>query len=336
MSKQIKWVLLLMGCWLTLTVYGQDPQFSQFYSAPIYLNPAFTGNTTQGRMVLNYRNQWPAIPGAFISYAASYDYNLDNVNSGLGLAVQHDKAGSAGLRYTNAAALYAYRLRINRKQAIRFGMNFSYTMRDLDFSELLFGDQLISGAASSSTSSQYRGQVVSYADIGSGAIYYTRSLWVGFSAHHLNQPNQSLLGGESRLPIKTSLHAGYSFVLKKDRKRNPISTLIIAGNYKSQLKWDQYDMGAYFNYGLFVTGIWYRGIPFKRLEPLIQNNEAFVVLAGVKWNDFRFGYSYDLTVSRLVTNSGGAHEISLIYEHASASNKRKKSRSRFLVPCAKF
>ncbi|MGD1847701.1 MAG: PorP/SprF family type IX secretion system membrane protein, partial [Salibacteraceae bacterium] len=225
-----------------------------------------------------------------------------------------------------------------RKQAMRFGMNLGYTIRDLNFSELLFGDQLISGAptTSSTAASNYRGQVVTYADIGAGVLYYTRRAWFGFAGHHLNQPNQSLLSGESRLPLKYSLHAGWNFTLKKDRRRNPISSLIVSGNYKAQLRWDQLDIGAYFNYGLFVTGLWYRGIPVKRLEPEIQNNDAIVVLAGFKWNDFRFGYSYDLTISRLVTNSGGAHEISLIYEHASPSKKRKKARSRFLVPCAKF
>ncbi len=32
------------------TVTAQDPQFSQFYAAPLYLNPAFAGSTGQARV----------------------------------------------------------------------------------------------------------------------------------------------------------------------------------------------------------------------------------------------------------------------------------------------
>ena len=63
--------------------WGQDPQFSQFYSTPLYLNPAFTGNTIQGRVGGNYRKQWQGIPGAFTSYTFFYDHNLDRFNSNL-------------------------------------------------------------------------------------------------------------------------------------------------------------------------------------------------------------------------------------------------------------
>lgn len=47
---------------------AQDPHFTQFYAAPTYLSPAFAGTTIQSRFVLQFRDQWPAIPGAFVSY----------------------------------------------------------------------------------------------------------------------------------------------------------------------------------------------------------------------------------------------------------------------------
>ena len=50
-------LILLMGN--SLQVKGQDPEFSQFYANPIYLNPAFTGTSALPRVVVNYRNQWP-------------------------------------------------------------------------------------------------------------------------------------------------------------------------------------------------------------------------------------------------------------------------------------
>jgi len=63
-------------------VFGQDPQLTQFYAAPHYLNPAFTGLTTEHRFVANYRNQWPGIRKTYSTALAAYDYNLSDENSG--------------------------------------------------------------------------------------------------------------------------------------------------------------------------------------------------------------------------------------------------------------
>ena len=63
----------------------QDPQFSQFYAAPLYLNPAFAGSALEARIGLNYRNQWPQISNAnFETFAAYFDTYFDEYNSGVG------------------------------------------------------------------------------------------------------------------------------------------------------------------------------------------------------------------------------------------------------------
>ena len=51
----------------TLSAWAQDPQFTQFYANPLYLNPAFAGTVRCPRAVLNYRNQWPALTGTFVT-----------------------------------------------------------------------------------------------------------------------------------------------------------------------------------------------------------------------------------------------------------------------------
>ena len=156
----------------------------------------------------------------------------------------------------------------------------------------------------------------------------------------MNEPNQSLLaeGGESILPSKLSVQAGYKFELSGPiKKRLSAKDITTALHYKSQGLYDQFDIGAYYNHEPFVFGFWYRGIPgLKGYEPGIQNNDAVIVLIGYSVPDrnLRIGYSYDVTVSRLAANTGGAHELSLVYEVASPRKKRKSRR--FIVPCAKF
>ena len=52
---------LLSGAFNDL--HAQDAQFSQFYSTPTYISPAFAGTGLQTRVGLAVRDQWPAFPG---------------------------------------------------------------------------------------------------------------------------------------------------------------------------------------------------------------------------------------------------------------------------------
>src|SRR3954470_19629164 len=110
-SKHIYSFFIFMSC---LSLMAQDPQFTQFYASPLYLNPAFTGLTYEHRFALNYRNQWPGINTAYTTYMASYDYNISNLNSGIGLFALQDRAGSSNLVTTQYGANYAYRIKIDK------------------------------------------------------------------------------------------------------------------------------------------------------------------------------------------------------------------------------
>ena len=56
---------------------AQDPHFSQFFSSPMTLNPAFTGKFNgQVRAAANYRNQWPTINRAYETGTVSIDFPI--------------------------------------------------------------------------------------------------------------------------------------------------------------------------------------------------------------------------------------------------------------------
>ena len=60
----MKLVKLLTILIITLVIgselKAQDIHFSQFYNAPLTVNPALTGRIPGSyRVVINYRNQWP-------------------------------------------------------------------------------------------------------------------------------------------------------------------------------------------------------------------------------------------------------------------------------------
>ncbi len=317
-----------------LSARGQDPQFSQFYAAPQYLNPALTGNTFQDRIALNYRLQWPGVQPGYETYMAAYDHRFSTMNAGIGGMVMRDKAGSNGLTTTLIGLSYSYEARINYRRAIRFGTRVGYGMKSVDPGGYLFADQVIRDNASRSIEPDLMPQV-GYLDLAGGAMFYTEQFWAGISMSHLNRPNQSLmLDGTAPLAVRTSTHVGYRFGIDGRPYSKSDSRMTLAAHYKMQGKWDQLDIGAYIEQGILTGGVWYRGLPIaKAYQPGYANNESFILMAGLLLDDqFRFTYSYDITISKMTMKSGGAHELSLIYEWP----KKAKNRKHKIVPCPKF
>lgn len=317
---------------LSTLLKAQDPQFTQFYAAPMYLNPAFTGVTYEHRFVVNYRNQWPGIKKTYQTYMASYDYNMSEINSGIGITAMQDRAGTAGLTHTQFGVNYAYHFKVNKFAEIRLGANLNYNMKRLDFSKLKFNDQISTGSGTSLEAANY--EQLNFMDFAAGALLNSTGYWLGLSAKHLTQPNSSLTGDRVPLPLNLSLHGGYRFIMEQKTKelKRYISP---AFNYRHEQKYDQLDIGIYYYHLPLNVGLWYRGLPFKKYAATYSSREAIAVLIGFDLAEYnlRVGYSYDITVSKLgMSNSMGAHEISLIYE---LSKSKKRSR-RILVSCPKF
>lgn len=282
-----------------------------------------------------YRDQWPSIPGAFVTYSAAYDHYLEDLNSGIGLIAVHDRAGSGALRYSSITGQYAYEIELKRKVFLRPALQFGYVTHAVDYSRLIFGDQLARGGEVP-TYEYMDGTSVRYMDAGTGLLYFTPKTWLGFAFHHLNRPNQSLLLNEANVPVKFSAHGGRRFVLRTAVIRKNKQYVVAAFNYRSQGKFDQLDLGMYYEQAPLYAGLWYRGLPLlKAYAPGYQNNDAVAAMVGVLVNDWRFGYSYDLTISRLAGYTGGAHEISVGYEIIDKRKKRSQYKRRS-VPCAKF
>lgn len=308
-------------------------QFTQFNAAPLYLNPGFTGSTIEHRFIANYRNQWAGIPGHYNNMLFSYDYNLAEFNSGIGLLVGQERAGSSPLTTTQIGALYAYRFQLKDKVWVQPGIKFNYVRTGLDYSDLVFNDQLYTDGV---TTESFALENTSYLDLATGVLLYNEKFWGGLSFNHINQPNQSLTNNESPLYLKFSAHGGYKYILVDGEKRNTAKYFNVAFHYKAQNKFDQLDLGLYYTQEPFVFGIWYRGLPLIKSYEGALNNDAVAIILGYSFVDLNMsvGYSYDATISRLAANSYGSHEISLIYEIATKKKKRRKAK--FFAPCAKF
>jgi type IX secretion system PorP/SprF family membrane protein len=104
------------------------------------------------------------------------------------------------------------------------------------------------------------------------------------------------------LPVGES--AGYRGRMNRD-EGTYISPNIL---YQQQAAFNQVNVGMYILHAPIVGGLWYRG-NFGGQDFL--SSDSFIALVGLQKGVFKFGYSYDVTVSALSNSTGGSHELSL-------------------------
>lgn len=316
--------------------FGQDPQLTQYYSAPCYLAPSYAGGTKGTRVVMNFRSEWPQISSGYTTFATSIDHYFPQHRSGVALFFLRDIAGTSRLSNTNIGIQYSYAIRMSKHFYIRPGIQFLKNQRSIDYNNLLFGDQItLNGVAPEST--ETNGALMEkngYMDFAVSVIFYNEKYWGGMAVDHLNKPDQSLMQKISIVPVKYSLYGGSKFI-SNERKNEEEQSITGSFLYKSQGKYDQLDLGGYFQRFPLTFGIWFRGIPvFKHYAPGYGNYDALNFIVGYTINDIKFGYSYDFTISRLASNTGGSHEVSLQYVFNQDQKPRKKKGE--IIPCPSY
>ena len=141
MNSFIRLFLTLFLILSSMKSVAQDPHFSQFYANPMYLNPAYAGSNFCPRLIMNYRNQWPALPGDYVTYSTSFDFGLKEIHGGLGLIVVHDNAGWGVMTTNNISLIYSYHANISSTTTVSAGFQFSYLQRQLNANQY-FGDMI--------------------------------------------------------------------------------------------------------------------------------------------------------------------------------------------------
>jgi len=311
----------------TLKLNGQDPQFSQFYSNPLYLAPSFAGAVEGSRVSMNYRDQWVSLPNSFVSYNFSYDHYFKYFNSGVGLYVLNDVAGAGNLGTFNATLQYSYNLTLYHVWHVRPGMQFSYVEHGVAFDKLTFIDQVMNDQGGATTVNAPVNERARDIDFGTSLLIYNKTIWLGSTVDHMLSPNMSLYADDANVPLKVTVFGGVE-IRRKMRLIKPIDeTMTLAFLYKNQQSSHQLDLGVYWHKNPLVFGIWYRGIPLFNSKI----GDALIFLVGIKTENFNIGYSYDFTVSKLLLHARGSHEVSMSFKFMIP--KRKKLGD---VPCPEF
>ena len=300
----------------TQTTQAQDHIFSQFFNAPVYLNPALAGQF-EGSFRLNmiYRNQWSAMSGDLSYLSTSMDYQLPNNAGGVGLMMNSSSEGVANLRKNNLSGVYSYIVGGDNFMA-SFGMQMGITNRKMDFNNLIFSDQLDSrlgftGGASMAESplndSKY------YFDAGTGVNFVMGNAMLGASMLHLNKPDESFTGSKVPTPVRTAVHASYRYSLNSDDEEGAF--LIPSVVYYRQAKATSMSAGMQFKYRGVNAGAWYRTTGKGKSDALVFSFIFDVFTNSYKNQKIRLGLSHDATTNKLnYGNTSGTSELSVGFE----------------------
>lgn len=358
-----KYILTLLICWATiLNGKAQDFVYSQFYSNPLYLNPAFAGADPGVKVYSAYRNQWANVPSVFRSmqFAIDSDIRLFKDGAGVGAIVNHSIEGEGFLTNSQFGLVFSKGLRLidntkingksstgkTKKLYLYFGTNLSYVQRSIDWSKFYFSDQLdaVNGVVRPSDFDFPTVNIKGFLDMTIGTmarLRYRRNVFaLGHTVHHINAPNQALLGPVSSLPRRFNTHFTYTRPLGAAKIIDPV-VISVPVIVDFQARQRTINIGAMVTKNVFYGGIWLRN--------RVNQADATIFTVGFRQGipklglGLQFGYSYDVTVSRLRYATSGSNEISLrlsfgsIYsdtKYNSPADKKRKAKRQ--IQCSEF
>jgi type IX secretion system PorP/SprF family membrane protein len=322
-KKHIKCCFLIIAILVMThrTLQAQGLNFSQYYNAPLFVNPANTGFNPDYdyRLGGNIRSQWASVSGnPYKTVNAWGDTKLfrnrfENGWMGIGFSLQRDEAGSGNLVGTSAGISLAYHQMLGYKSLLSAGFTGSYAAKRVDVSKLTFDNQWNGQFFESTipTNEPFAFSQVGYFDLSVGlnyALFASENAYfnAGISVMHVNKPSESFFSNTSstgKIDMRYTFFANASIKIEDLWIVNPnlyVSTktgtneIVLGFNANRNLSGD----GAQ----QLILGVYYR------------NNDAAIPLVGYQINDVKITVNYDATISPLKALNGtrGAYELSII------------------------
>lgn len=269
----------------------QEKLLTHFMFDKMSINPGATGVGMSAQVcgTMIYRNQWDKFNGAPNSVLANAEANVSQYfPSAVGISFYHDAIGFA--RQNNVTANYAYHLPMSTGTLgigvglglVSLGMSPTWVTPDNNPNDGSLPAPVNEAAF----------------DANFGAYYLSVDGWyAGLSATHL--PAMEL----DKLNFNTARHyfamGGYTL-----EKAFDVDPLDLEGNLL--LRTDLVRFSSDINIRALWDDTFYGGITYRP-------GDAIGIMAGMNWNSFTFGYSYDISANRISGISAGSHELLFKY-----------------------
>jgi type IX secretion system PorP/SprF family membrane protein len=307
---------------------GQDFHLSMYDAAPLFLNPAMTGLIeTKMRAHAQFRNQWNAL--AYKPYTTSLvSFDLPKDKWGFGGQITNMRAGFGNYNALQVIGSAAYAIPIDelKYHNLSLGLQLGFNQKRIEYQVLTFDSQWSTANGGSFDKSTPSGENFSAKPefqevVNFGALYFYGKQksrinpFVGFSAFNLTKPRETFMGGNNRLPRRYYFHGGVR--INVSEILYVIPKILIYAQAKIVQQTYAVDAGYYF-----------KGEKFYALAGYIfRVNDASIIYAGLKKDNYIFKLAYDFNISSLrgISKTRGAYEISITWMGKKMKNTEVKN-----------
>jgi type IX secretion system PorP/SprF family membrane protein len=279
----------------------QDPMYSMYMFNTMAINPAYAGSLDHAQATGLFRRQWLDFPGSPRTASLSFHTPMKNENVGLGFSFVNDQMGQ--MATNSVMGSYAYHLKL-KKSRLAFGLQAGARNFSIDLSKIKLSPDQTYDDAFQGTISQWS------LNFGAGAFWYGENWYVGLGIPNLRN---NIISSQqlntvyvARYRTHMNLTGGYVFKLSPTFHFKP--SVMVKQVTGAPM---QFDVNANI-YWLDLIGF---GLSYR-------SQDAMVALIEIQLNkNFRLGYAYDQTISRLSGYVGGTHEIMLRTDFGFNKNK---------------
>ena len=270
----------------------QRPVISQYMFSGLVINPAYAGNQKQTVFTALHRDQWVNFEGApktqtFIVNSALKEYPI-----GVGLLLSRDQIGS----YNDYSVYSSYSYRIPlRIGSLAMGIQGGFNYTAANFSKLNRFDD--NDQVFAQSLNRFK------PNFGMGAFFSTSASYAGISIPYIFQSDiYSYAEAINEVGLQKARYlliaGGHVFTVNDFIKVKP-STLIRMQQGQA--------MSADLNANVFLDDILNIGASYR-------SGDSFIGLFELQLSpSLSFGYSYDMTTSRITKFTDGTHEFMLKY-----------------------
>lgn len=272
----------------------QEPQFTQYMDNMLYYNPAYAGSREMMNITALHRQQWAGFKGAPMTTTLGFHTPLRYESVGVGFSLMNDRLGPTNATWINADISYSLRFK-KHKGRLSFGLKGGLSLLNGDLVSLIKQDN-----TDQSLNVRYQNEL--QPNIGGGIYYHSDQWFIGIAVPRIID-NVKKAGSFSDMEYIAQRHyyltvGGY---IKANRmlKIRPSAMLKITENAPMAL-----DMSLAF---IFYDKLWLGG-NYRLME------SAGVMLQYQISNQFKIGYAFEMSTTKLRAYNAGTHEILLSYD----------------------
>lgn len=199
----------------------QDLHYSQFYNAPLVINPALTGIFKGDKRVsISFRDQWRSIPVPWTTFTIGYDQKVylnkrDDLFLGLGGFFNYDRQGDSNLNLGNINLSGSITKLLTKQHIITGGLTLGYANKGFNTSALSWDSQWngVTWDSNLGSGENFSLTRIGYIETALGFNYrYQKSsrtkMDLGVGAWHLTTPKDQFYNRavSSNLPMRFSIY----------------------------------------------------------------------------------------------------------------------------------